>query len=135
MESQSEMKVFFRALQISQVSWAPNTPHEAGGPGLRVGAGQTDRPQPSSLPSCALQREGFHLQRVHCLLPGFLPDPCFVCGQRDRLCGWLLLPQWFAVGGGASRGLAVSSWPGMDEWESGAQRMSVCGMNEGTTNQ
>lgn len=98
------------------------------GPG-EGGCWQTLRPEFSSVPSCALQREGLRLQRVHCLLPSFLPVSCFMCGQRDRLCGWLLLPQWFAGGGAVG---ARQCLPGMDQWESGSRREPVCGMNEQT---
>lgn len=119
----SEMKVVFPLPWLLPVPWPPNTPAGARGSGKgesfhchprpwgEGGCRPSRQTRASSLSSCALQREGLHLQRVHRLLPGFLPVPCLLCGQRDLLRGWLLLSQRFEgigwVGGWSQWGLQV----------------------------
>lgn len=68
------------------------------------------------LASGALQGEGLYLQRVHRLLPRLLPAPGILRGQRDNLCGWLLLPQRYARGGvGAWQPLPGLTQMGMEQ--------------------
>lgn len=73
----------------------PPTPHPQGlgRPWQNWGQKGAGRPYYAAfLPSGALQGEGLCLQRVRRLLPGLLPAAGILCGQRDSLCGRLLLP-------------------------------------------
>lgn len=104
------------------------------GPGVRVGARQADRPQPPPPP-----------QAVYCKEKAFIYNECIACCpascQSRAACvdseiacvDGCYCPNGLLGEGAGGTGRAVGDWqclPGLDEWESRAQRMPVCGMNE-----
>lgn len=133
--------------RLSPVSWAPNTPP---GTGWGSGTGESSHPHPRTWGEggCSPSRQTTaspRPQAVYCKEKAFIYNECIACCpascQSRAACvdseiacvDGCYCPNGLLVGGAGGTGRAVGDWqclPGLDEWESRAQRMPVCGMNE-----